>query len=160
MTGRFVPVVLFISLGSLIVWLLAADSLRPMLEWGAGFLPWVDPSASTTVLAILSAIAVLVIACPCALGLATPTALMVGSGIGAERGILIRSGEAIQTFKDIRVIVLDKTGTITRGEPKLTELTTADGVTEQQLLQWAATVENASEHPIARAMLRGHASAM
>ena len=108
MTGRFVPIVLFISLGSLIVWLLAADSLRPMLEWGAGFLPWVDPSASTTVLAILSAIAVLVIACPCALGLATPTALMVGSGIGAERGILIRSGEAIQTFKDIRVIVLDK----------------------------------------------------
>ena len=155
MTGRFVPVVLFISLGSLIVWLLAADSLRPMLEWGAGFLPWVDPSASTTVLAILSAIAVLVIACPCALGLATPTALMVGSGIGAERGILIRSGEAIQTFKDIKVMVLDKTGTITRGEPKLTELATAEGVTEQQLLQWAATVENASEHPIARAIVEG-----
>jgi len=155
MTGRFVPIVLFISLGSLIVWLLAVDSLRPMLEWGAGFLPWVDPTASTTVLAILSAIAVLVIACPCALGLATPTALMVGSGIGAERGILIRSGEAIQTFKDIKVIVLDKTGTITRGEPKLTELTTADGVTEQQLLQWAATVENASEHPIARAIVEG-----
>ena len=112
-------------------------------------------TASTPVLAILAAIAVLVIACPCALGLATPTALMVGSGIGAERGILIRSGEAIQTFKDVKVMVLDKTGTITRGEPKLTEVAVAEGVTEQQLLQWAATVENASEHPIARAIVEG-----
>jgi Cu+-exporting ATPase len=80
---------------------------------------------------------------------------MVGSGIGAERGILIRSGEAIQTFKDVKVMVLDKTGTITRGEPKLTEVVTANNVTEQQLLQWAATVENASEHPIARAIVEG-----
>ncbi|WP_341939506.1 heavy metal translocating P-type ATPase [Marinimicrobium sp. C2-29] len=155
MTGRFVPVVLLIALGSLVVWLLAADSLRPILDWGAGFLPWVSPDAATPVLAILAAIAVLVIACPCALGLATPTALMVGSGIGAERGILIRSGEAIQTFKDIKVMVLDKTGTITRGEPKLSEVVTAEGVTEQELLQWAATVENASEHPIARAIVEG-----
>ncbi|MGM7317318.1 heavy metal translocating P-type ATPase [Idiomarina sp. ST10R2A5] len=155
MTGRFVPIVLFIALGSFIVWLLAADTLRPILEWGAGFLPWVDPNASSLVLAILSAIAVLVIACPCALGLATPTALMVGSGIGAERGILIRSGEAIQTFKDIKVIVLDKTGTITRGEPKLTEVVAAKGINEQELLQWAVTVENASEHPIARAIVEG-----
>src|SRR5690606_23966141 len=114
MTGRFVPIVLLIALASFVVWLVAADSLRPILEWGAGFLPWVDPTASTPVLAIIAAIAVLVIACPCALGLATPTALMVGSGIGAERGILIRSGEAIQTFKDVKVMVLDKTGTITR----------------------------------------------
>ncbi|WP_347332401.1 heavy metal translocating P-type ATPase [Marinimicrobium locisalis] len=155
MTGRFVPIVLLIALGSLVAWLLAADSLRPILEWGAGFLPWVDPGASTPVLAILAAVAVLVIACPCALGLATPTALMVGSGIGAERGILIRSGEAIQTFKDIKVMVLDKTGTITRGEPKLTEVVAAEGVEEQQLLQWASTVENASEHPIARAIVDG-----
>ncbi|MCC5880283.1 MAG: copper-translocating P-type ATPase [Idiomarina sp.] len=155
MTGRFVPIVLFIALGSLLVWLFAADSLRPILEWGAGFLPWVDPQAATPVLAILAAIAVLVIACPCALGLATPTALMVGSGIGAERGILIRSGEAIQTFKDIKVMVLDKTGTITKGEPTLTEVVTAEGVNEEQLLQWAATVENASEHPIAQAIVEG-----
>src|SRR5690606_20572502 len=132
-----------IALASLAAWLLAAGSLRPILEWGAGFLPWVDPTASAPVLAILAAGAVLVIACPCALGLATPTALMVGSGIGAERGILIRSGEAIQTFKDIKVIVLDKTGTITRGEPKLTEIVAAEGVDELQLLQWASTVENA-----------------
>lgn len=155
MTGRFVPLVLFIALGSLLAWLLAADSLRPILEWGAGFLPWVDPSAATPVLAILAAVAVLVIACPCALGLATPTALMVGSGIGAERGILIRSGEAIQTFKDIKVMVLDKTGTITRGEPKLTDVVTAEGIEETDLLQLAATVENASEHPIARAIVEG-----
>lgn len=155
MTGRFVPVVLWVALGSFLVWMVAGDALRPVLEWGAGFLPWVDPTAGPLVLAILAAIAVLVIACPCALGLATPTALMVGSGIGAARGILIRSGEAIQTFKDVRVMVLDKTGTITRGEPKLTEIVTAEGVTEQALLFWAATVENASEHPIARAIVDG-----
>lgn len=155
MTGRFVPAVLLIALASFFVWLFAADSLRPILVWGAGFLPWVDPTATTPVLALIAAIAVLVIACPCALGLATPTALMVGSGIGAERGILIRSGEAIQTFKDVKVMVLDKTGTITRGQPKLTEVVTVEGVTETQLLQWAATVENASEHPIARAIVDG-----
>ena len=155
MTGRFVPIVILIALASFAVWFVAADSLRPILAWGADFLPWVDQTATTPVLAILAAIAVLVIACPCALGLATPTALMVGSGIGAERGILIRSGEAIQTFKDVKVMVLDKTGTITRGEPKLTEVVTANNVTEQQLLQWAATVENASEHPIARAIVEG-----
>lgn len=155
MTGRFVPIVIAIALVSFIAWLLAADSLRPILFWGAEFLPWVDPNANTVSLALIAAIAVLVIACPCALGLATPTALMVGSGIGAERGILIRSGEAIQTFKDVKVMVLDKTGTITRGEPKLTEVVPAKGVTETQLLQWAATVENASEHPIARAIVDG-----
>ncbi|SFR44438.1 Cu+-exporting ATPase [Marinobacter daqiaonensis] len=155
MTGRFVPLVLVIALGSLLVWLFAADALRPILEWGGAFLPWVDPAAPTPVLAILAAIAVLVIACPCALGLATPTALMVGSGVGAERGILIRSGEAIQTFKDIKVMVLDKTGTITRGEPKLTDVVAAEGVSETELLELAATVENASEHPIARAIVEG-----
>ncbi|MBA2779573.1 heavy metal translocating P-type ATPase [Billgrantia kenyensis] len=155
MTGRFVPAVLVIALASLLAWLLAGDALRPILEWGANFLPWVDPTAATPILAILAAIAVLVIACPCALGLATPTALMVGSGIGAERGILIRSGEAIQTFKDIKVIVLDKTGTITRGEPKLTDAVPAEGVEEKRLLTLAASVEDASEHPIARAIVEG-----
>lgn len=157
MTGRFVPTVVFISLGSFVIWLLAAESLRPILQWGAEFLPWVTPNATGFAMAMLSAVAVLVIACPCALGLATPTALMVGSGIGAERGILIRSGEAIQTFKDIKVMVLDKTGTITRGTPKLTETITAKNTTEQELLKWAATVENASEHPIAQAIVAGAA---
>ncbi len=155
MTGRFVPAVLVIAMASFLIWLVAGDALRPILEWGASFLPWVDPTAPKPILAILAAIAVLVIACPCALGLATPTALMVGSGIGAERGILIRSGEAIQTFKDIRVIVLDKTGTITRGEPVLTDVVTAKGVEEKHLLTLAASVEDASEHPIAQAIVKG-----
>ncbi len=154
-TGRFVPLVILIAAASFMAWWLLGDSLRPVLDWGAGFLPWVNPEADPWVLALLAAIAVLVIACPCALGLATPTALMVGSGLGAERGILIRSGEAIQTFKDVRVMVLDKTGTITRGEPKLTDVVCAEGVAEDRLLQLAASVEHASEHPIARAIVDG-----
>ncbi|SFC20194.1 Cu+-exporting ATPase [Marinospirillum celere] len=153
MTGRFVPLVILVALFSLVSWWLFADSLRPILFWGEGFLPWVNAETTAPLLGLLAAIAVLVIACPCALGLATPTALMVGSGIGAERGILIRSGEAIQTFKDIKVIVLDKTGTITRGEPELTAIQAAQGVSEDRLLQLAASVEKASEHPIARAIV-------
>ena len=153
-TARFVPVVIVIALASFIVWLLFADSLRPILEWG-GFLPWVDPTAAPIILALLAAIAVLVIACPCALGLATPTALMVGSGIGAERGVLIRSGEAIQTLKDIKMVVLDKTGTITKGEPELTEVYAAKGYSEKDVLALAAAVENASEHPLAQAIVQG-----
>ncbi len=155
MTGRFVPLVILIAMASLVAWLLIPETLRPILDWGAGFLPWVNPEAAVPVLAILAAVAVLVIACPCALGLATPTALMVGSGLGAERGILIRSGEAIQTFKDVKVMVLDKTGTITRGEPKLTEVVVAADTDENALLTLAASVENASEHPIARAIVDG-----
>ncbi|MCH8552298.1 MAG: heavy metal translocating P-type ATPase [Natronospirillum sp.] len=155
MTGRFVPVVILIALGSMLVWWTFPDLLRPILEWGSGFLPWVNPEVSTPLLGMLAAIAVLVIACPCALGLATPTALMVGSGLGAERGILIRSGAAIQSFKDIKVMVLDKTGTITRGEPKLTDVVPASGVQRNELLRWAAALENASEHPIAQAIVAG-----
>lgn len=155
MTGRFVPVVILIALLSMVGWWLTPDLLRPILQWGSGFLPWVNPETPTLLLGILAAIAVLVIACPCALGLATPTALMVGSGLGAERGILIRSGSAIQTFKDIKVMVLDKTGTITRGEPVLTNVAVAEGTQEDQLLRWAATLENASEHPIAQAIVTG-----
>ncbi len=153
-TARFVPAVLAIALASLLAWLFFPDPLRPILEWGAGFLPWVDPGRGPVILALLAAIAVLVIACPCALGLATPTALMVGSGLGAERGVLIRSGEAIQTLKDIRMVVLDKTGTITRGEPELTDVVAADG-DEKEVLRLAAAVENASEHPLARAVVDG-----
>jgi P-type Cu+ transporter len=153
-TARFVPAVLVIALASLVAWLSFPETLRPILDWGAGFLPWVNPGAGPVILAILATIAVLVIACPCALGLATPTALMVGSGLGAERGVLIRSGEAIQTLKDIRMVVLDKTGTITRGEPELTDVVAADG-DEQPVLRLAAAVENASEHPLARAVVDG-----
>jgi P-type Cu+ transporter len=154
-TGRFVPAVIGIAAFSFFLWFFFADRLRPVLEWGAGFLPWVNPELAPLMLAILAAIAVLVIACPCALGLATPTALMVGSGIGAERGVLIRSGEAIQSFKDIRVIVLDKTGTITKGKPSLTDVVAADGFEEGDVLAWAAGVEAGSEHPLGEAVVEG-----
>ncbi len=153
-TSYFVPAVITIALGSFILWYLFAETLRPILVWGAGFLPWVNPDLTPILVATLSAIAVLVIACPCALGLATPTALMVGSGMGAERGVLIRNGEAIQSFKDLKVIVLDKTGTITKGEPSLTDVVSAKDGNEEELLRWAASVEAASEHPIAQAVVQ------
>ncbi len=152
LTARFVPAVIVISFASFAAWLGFAEQLRPVLEWGSGFLMWVNPDIAPLPAAILAAIAVLVIACPCALGLATPTALMVGSGLGAERGILIRSGEAIQTLKDIKIVVLDKTGTITMGRPSLTDVAAAEGVTEDEVLRLAASVEAGSEHPLAEAM--------
>ncbi len=155
LTAKFVPAVILISLGSLVMWLLFADELRPILTWGASFLPWVNPELSPLMLGILAAVAVLVIACPCALGLATPTALMVGSGMGAERGVLIRSGEAIQSLKDIKVVVLDKTGTITKGEPALTDVLALKGFDEAAVLRAAASVEAGSEHPLAQAIVKG-----
>ncbi len=155
LTAKFVPAVLLISLVSLAVWLVFAEELRPVLVWGAAVLPWVDPGLSPLMIGILSAVAVLVIACPCALGLATPTAIMVGSGLGAERGVLIRSGEAIQTFKDISAVVLDKTGTITKGTPALTDVTVTADFTENQVLQAAASVEAGSEHPLGQSIVAG-----
>ncbi len=101
--------------------------------------------------AIASAISVLVIACPCALGLATPTALMVGSGIGAQKGILIRKGEAIQTMEKVKIVVLDKTGTITKGHPEVTDIYSV--VKKEHLMETAASLENLSEHPIAKAIV-------
>jgi P-type Cu+ transporter len=98
---------------------------------------------------------VLVIACPCALGLATPTAIMVGSGLGAESGVLIRSGEAIQSLKDIKAVVLDKTGTITKGEPALTDVIAAPGFTDNDVLRFAASVEAGSEHPLGQSIVTG-----
>ncbi|WP_071796156.1 heavy metal translocating P-type ATPase [Natronohydrobacter thiooxidans] len=155
LTGYFVPAVLVIALGTFVTWLSFDDVFRPILHWGAGFLPWVNPEISPLMGATLAMIAVLVIACPCALGLATPTALMVGSGMGAERGVLIRSGEAIQTLKDIKVVVLDKTGTITRGQPALTDVHALDGFDQAQVLRAAASVEAGSEHPLAQAIVAG-----
>ncbi len=154
-TSRFVPAVIGIAALSFLAWFVFAEHLRPVLIWGAGFLPWVNPELSPLMLGILSAIAVLVIACPCALGLATPTALMVGSGVGAERGVLIRSGEAIQQFKDIRFIVLDKTGTITKGEPSLTDVVSMEGFDKDDVLAFAAAVETGSEHPLGQAIVHG-----
>ncbi len=154
-TAKFVPAVILISLASLAAWLLFPDTLRPILYWGAGFLPWVNPELSPLMAGILSAVAVLVIACPCALGLATPTAIMVGSGLGAESGVLIRSGEAIQSLKDIKAVVLDKTGTITKGEPALTDVIATAGFNEPDVLRFAASVEAGSEHPLGQAIVTG-----
>lgn len=100
-----------------------------------------------------ASIAVLVISCPCALGLATPIALTVGSGMGAKRGILIRKGEAIQTMKDVKVIVFDKTGTITKGKPEVTNVEIQKGINEKEFLEIAGSLEKLSEHPLSRAIV-------
>jgi len=101
----------------------------------------------------MAATAVLVISCPCALGLATPTALMVGSGLGAENGILIRSGEAIQTMKDVKLVAFDKTGTLTWGKPQVTDMVTMNDFRQSDLLAYAAGIEAVSEHPLGAAIV-------
>lgn len=151
-TGIFVPIVIGLAVLTFILWLLFPGLMLPLVQLGS-FLPWVNPNLSVLTLAIVSMVAVLVIACPCALGLATPTALMVGSGMGAERGILIRSGEAIQTLKDVRAVAFDKTGTITKGRPEVTDLVMAEGVSREELLFWAASAESGSEHPLGKAVV-------
>ena len=130
----FVPVVLVIALVTLVVWLLVTD----------------DVTAAFT-----AAVAVLIIACPCALGLATPTALMVGTGRGAQLGILIKGPEVLETTRRVDTIVLDKTGTVTTGKMTLQTVHTADGTTETDVLRLAGALEHASEHPIAQAVATG-----
>ncbi|MBM3315481.1 heavy metal translocating P-type ATPase, partial [candidate division WOR-3 bacterium] len=152
-TAWFVPAVLGLALATGIAWYFLVPVLRPMLVWAHGFLPWVNPELGPLSQAFYAAIAVLVIACPCALGLATPTALMVGSGMGAERGILFRYGAAIQTLRDVKAVLFDKTGTITRGRPEVTDIITMPGVQRDAVLAAAAGVEQGSEHPIARAVV-------
>lgn len=156
-TGVFVPVVISIAVLTLLAWLIFPDMMRVLVQAGS-FLPWVNPDLSVVTLAIVSMVAVLVIACPCALGLATPTALMVGSGMGAEHGVLIRSGEAIQTLKDVRVVIFDKTGTITKGRPEVTDMVVQENGSSgarraRDLLYWAASAERGSEHPLGRAIV-------
>ena len=151
-TGVFVPVVIGIAVLTLLAWIVAPSAMQPLVRAGT-FLPWVNPDLGVVTLAIVSMVAVLVIACPCALGLATPTALMVGSGMGAEHGILIRSGEAIQTLKDVRVIIFDKTGTITKGKPEVTDVVAVNGFDQALLLETAAAAERGSEHPLGRAIV-------
>ncbi len=155
-TAVFVPIVIVVALLTFLAWFLFPDALRPIAVWASRFLPWVDPSLDTFTLALITTVSVLVIACPCALGLATPTALMVGSGIGAENGILIRSGEAIQAMREVRVVVFDKTGTLTRGQPEVTDQIQGPGTSKVPgtLLRWAASVEVGSEHPLGKAVVR------
>ncbi|AGP57722.1 heavy metal translocating P-type ATPase [Streptomyces rapamycinicus] len=135
-SGIFVPVVLLIAVGTLLGWLLATG----------------DPAAAFT-----AAVAVLIIACPCALGLATPTALMVGTGRGAQLGILIKGPEVLESTRRVDTVVLDKTGTVTAGQMRLRGAVTAPGVDERELLRLAGALEHASEHPIARAIADGAA---
>jgi P-type Cu+ transporter len=118
------------------------------------FTVWFSLIHSTVGFAILAAVAVLVIACPCALGLATPTAIMVGTGIGAKHGILIKGGDALETAHKIKYVIFDKTGTITKGEPEVTDIITAGGITENRLLTIAASIEAKSEHPLAEAIVQ------
>nr|WP_309140484.1 heavy metal translocating P-type ATPase [Streptomyces sp. PKU-EA00015] len=130
----FVPVVLLIALTTLVVWLLATD----------------DATAAFT-----AAVAVLIIACPCALGLATPTALMVGTGRGAQLGILIKGPEVLESTRTVDTVVLDKTGTVTTGRMTLQGVHPAENADEAELLRFAGALEHASEHPIARAVAEG-----
>jgi Cu+-exporting ATPase len=141
----FVPAVLVLSTIAFLLWMFLPGALN---------LPWVDPNLGVVTLALLALIATLIIACPCALGLATPTALMVGSGMGAENGVLIRHGEAIQTLKNIETVVFDKTGTITKGKPEVTDIHVAEGFTKHEIIRFAASIEAGSEHPLADAIIR------
>jgi len=131
--GIFVPIVIGIAAITFIIWLV----------WG--------PSPALTI-ALLNFVAVLIIACPCALGLATPTAIMVGTGVGAEHGILIKGGESLEIAHKIKTIVFDKTGTLTRGKPEVTDIISDDGHTENEILYFAASLEKRSEHPLGEAI--------
>ncbi|MGW6565708.1 heavy metal translocating P-type ATPase [Streptomyces sp. NPDC054975] len=132
----FVPVVLYIALGTLLTWLFVVED---------------------TTGAFTAAVAVLIIACPCALGLATPTALMVGTGRGAQLGILIKGPEVLESTRRVDTVVLDKTGTVTTGRMRLTKVYAYEGVDEAELLRLAGALEHASEHPVARAVAAGAA---
>ncbi|HJX12149.1 MAG TPA: heavy metal translocating P-type ATPase, partial [Dehalococcoidales bacterium] len=134
--SRFVPAVVFIAIGTFIVW------------FNFGPTP-------AFIFALVNAVAVLIIACPCALGLATPLSIMVGTGKGAQNGILIRSAEALEIAHKLNTLVLDKTGTITRGEPALTDVVPADKVDADELLRLVASAERSSEHPLGQAIIRG-----
>ena len=164
-TGIFVPVVMGIALLTLALWLIFPTQMSSIVSQVnlalAGILPWtVSNNLGVIPQAIYAVVAVLVIACPCALGLATPTALMVGSGMGAQSGILIRDGAAIQALQDIDVVVFDKTGTITNGKPVVTDVFALPGFETQDVLQIAASAESGSEHPLARAIVKGTEQAL
>jgi Cu+-exporting ATPase len=150
-TSYFVPIVLLLSISVFLLWFFFPDTGRNIIIWGAKFIPWINPSLNRTSMAIFASVATLVIACPCALGLATPTALMVSSGLGAKNGILIRNGEAIQTMLKVDTIVFDKTGTLTIGKPTVTDI--FDTSKDKSGLSILASLENYSEHPIAKAVV-------
>ncbi|MBP8613195.1 MAG: copper-translocating P-type ATPase [Candidatus Atribacteria bacterium] len=152
-TAYFVPTVLLISLATFIFWFIFPAAGRHIIVSAATFIPWVNPALNRISMAVFAAVATLVIACPCALGLATPTALMVGSGLGARNGILIRNGKAIEVIKDTKYIVFDKTGTLTEGKPRLTDF--VDFSSDKTGLEVIASLEQFSNHPIAKAIVEG-----
>jgi Cu+-exporting ATPase len=139
----FVPVVLVIALLTFVGWSVIGN----LSASGAASSPWIA--------AIVAAISVLVVACPCALGLATPTAIMVGTGKGAEKGILIKGGASLERIQAVRAILLDKTGTITKGKPELTDVIAMPGRQTDEVLRLAAEAEQGSEHPLATAIVEG-----
>ena len=147
----FVPVVLMLSVLTFFAWLLFPSFMSNISDAIRTIIPLSSANYGLAA-ALMAAIATLVIACPCALGLATPTALMVGSGVGAERGILIRNGEALQRMKDVKAIVFDKTGTITYGNLKLLKIMSPK-LSEQEILQISFSLEQGSEHPLAKAII-------
>ena len=134
-SGYFVPIVISIAIATFVIW----------FNFG--------PSPALT-FALLTFVAVMIIACPCALGLATPTAVMVGTGKGAEKGILIKGGESLETAHKLDTIVFDKTGTLTRGEPEITDIVTQNDYSEEEILKYAASAEKVSEHPLAEAIIK------
>jgi len=134
--GYFVPVVILIAVTTMVVWGV----------WGP------EPRLAH---AIVNAVAVLIIACPCALGLATPMSIMVGTGKGASMGVLIKNAEALETLEKVDVLVVDKTGTLTEGKPKLESVVAVSGFDENEVLRLAASLERASEHPLAEAIVKG-----
>jgi len=152
-TAVFVPIVLGLAVIGAASWFIIPDTMLRILGFGETLFPWININLGIVTLALISLISTLVIACPCALGLATPTALMVGTGLGAENGVLIRNGEAIQTLTGINTIMFDKTGTITKGKPEVTDIIAVNNYSEQQILLYAASLENNSEHPLAMAIV-------
>ncbi len=155
-TAYFVPTVLLISLATFIFWFIFSAAGRHIIVSAATFIPWVNPTLNRVSMAVFAAVATLVIACPCALGLATPTALMVGSALGARNGILIRNGKAIEVIKDTNYIVFDKTGTLTEGKPRLTDFVDfSSDKTGKTGLEVIASLEQFSNHPIAKAIVEG-----
>ncbi len=150
----FVPVVLVLALITFFFWTAFPNGMKQLALTGSGLLPWTNPELSSLGMALYAAIAVLVIACPCALGLATPMALMVGSGLGAENGILIRDGAAIQRLNEVNTILFDKTGTLTEGKPAVAKVHQISGIGENDLIRMAASLERESTHPLAQAIVK------
>jgi len=150
----FVPVVLVLALITFFFWTAFPNGMKQLALTGSGLLPWTNPELSSLGMALYATIAVLVIACPCALGLATPMALMVGSGLGAENGILIRDGAAIQRLNEVNTILFDKTGTLTEGKPAVVKVHQISGIGGNDLIRMAASLERESTHPLAQAIMK------